>query len=235
MMLRPSAINVRTFLSPLYSQRILSTVPIAYWKLNETGVPGVAADSSGNGFNGAYIGGVTLNGLTFLDGSPVPTFNGTTGYVDMLSVGLAAAWNTARGTLLVWIYDTNPTAATLRYGLQFGQSDAAQNTAFYNSSGQHRNSIFKGGQREGNIPRVTDRWRSMLASWNTSGNICQTWTDGVLVTPSAGTLSGAGLLLSALVGRRIDGRFWLGGLAQIGYWDRVLTDGEKGLVTRIEG
>ena len=65
-----------------YVETVLQDKPVAFWQLNETSGT-VAADSSGNGYNGTYEGGFTLAALanpSGIGGSGVK-FNGSTGYV----------------------------------------------------------------------------------------------------------------------------------------------------------
>jgi hypothetical protein len=66
-----------------YSQLVLADRPVGYWRLNETSGT-TAADSSGNGHDGTYNGGFTLNqaGALLDDSSPSVLLNGTTGYLS---------------------------------------------------------------------------------------------------------------------------------------------------------
>jgi hypothetical protein len=73
---------------------------IAYWPLWE-GSGSVAADISGNGRNGAYIG-VDLGYPGIGDGRTCPYFDGATDYVNIYSASLAAAFNGAEGTIIIW-------------------------------------------------------------------------------------------------------------------------------------
>jgi len=80
---------------------ILARSPIAYWKLDETS-GAVAADSSGNGRDGAYsASGLTLGGsfAPFV----APTFNGTNGIVNIHSASFNGAFSGDVGTLLAFV------------------------------------------------------------------------------------------------------------------------------------
>ena len=65
-----------------YAQTVLQDHPVAWWKLNEASGT-VAADSSGNGYNGTYEGGFTLAALVNPSGvgGKGVKFDGSTGYV----------------------------------------------------------------------------------------------------------------------------------------------------------
>ena len=64
-----------------YRQAVIADGPAGYWRLDDSG--GVAADSSGNGLNGTYQGGVTklVPGALLTDTDPAVTLDGSSGYV----------------------------------------------------------------------------------------------------------------------------------------------------------
>ena len=72
--------------STTYAQEVLDDHPLAYYRLDDTALP-VAKDSSGNGNNGAYVGGVVLTIPGALQGDPdtAVELNGTNAYVDVAS------------------------------------------------------------------------------------------------------------------------------------------------------
>lgn len=89
-----------------YVNRILLTQPtylLACWALSETsGI--VAANSQGVAArNGTYVGGVTLNAATFIDGTPAPSFDGVDDYVNIFSSSLQSAFNPNELTLMAWM------------------------------------------------------------------------------------------------------------------------------------
>lgn len=82
-----------------YEQAVLTSGPLVYYKLDETSGM-VAADSSGNGNDGTYTGGVTLGQETLVEGEPFSaSFDGTDDYVAGPSLG-AIVYPV---TLEVWI------------------------------------------------------------------------------------------------------------------------------------
>lgn len=85
-----------------YKNAILADGPVGFWVLGDTSGTN-APDLSGNGFNGTYTGGFTLNQSPLLasetDGSTL--FNGSSGYVAIPS-GLSTAGYTAL-TVVAWL------------------------------------------------------------------------------------------------------------------------------------
>jgi hypothetical protein len=73
---------------------------IALWRLRESS-GSVAADSSGHGYNGAYTG-VDLAYYTGIGGDKAPYFDGVNDFVNIYSVGLAAAFDSQEGSAIVW-------------------------------------------------------------------------------------------------------------------------------------
>ena len=73
---------------------------IACYPLNET-AGGTAKDSSGNGFDGSYVG-PTLAQAAFPTGGLAPLFDGTNDYVNIQGAGLAAAFNGNEGTIILF-------------------------------------------------------------------------------------------------------------------------------------
>lgn len=204
-----------------YAQKVLSYSPTEFWMLDETSGT-VAAAQLDASKNGTYGGSLTLNGLTFLDGRPAPTFDGTNDEVNLLTAALQAAWSGTQGAMSIWLYDTDGTAGTLRVCAALGDTDAAQYAKVYKAT-THRADVLKNTNREAQVARVTSTWRHIFISWNNTGNIARMVIDGVDTVPNVTTLANTGSLNHAWVGRRVDGRFWLGGLARFAYWNTVQT------------
>ena len=79
---------------------------IAYWPLGETS-GSIAADLSGNEQHGTYTG-VTLAQPGIGDGRSAPFFDGANDFVNVLSPGLASAFNGAAGTIALWFHVNSP-------------------------------------------------------------------------------------------------------------------------------
>src|SRR5262245_55585830 len=75
---------------------------VALWALNEASGT-TARDSSGNGYNAAYVNGPTLGQTGIGDGGVCPLFvPGSNTYVNPFSSGFAAAFNGQEGTFAIW-------------------------------------------------------------------------------------------------------------------------------------
>jgi len=90
---------------------------IAHWPLWEPG-GSVAYDISGNRRNGAATG-IDWGYPGIGDGHTTPYFDGATDYVNVYSAALAAAFNGAEGTILIWpkVYDAGVWTDGLRHGV----------------------------------------------------------------------------------------------------------------------
>lgn len=87
-----------------YREEVLADAPVGYWRLGEASGT-VAKDSSGNGRDGTYVGGVTLGAAGAVgDGNTAARFDGITGYVDL---GDVAALKPAQVTVEVWYRSTD--------------------------------------------------------------------------------------------------------------------------------
>lgn len=85
-----------------YVAAILADAPLAYWRLGESSGT-VAADSSGNGHTGTYVGGPTLGvtGALFSDPDTAVAFNGGQGV--SIDDGASAVYNTASVSVEAWV------------------------------------------------------------------------------------------------------------------------------------
>lgn len=89
---------------PSYHDEVIADAPVGYWRLGDKSGT-VAKDSSGNGRDGTYVGGVMLGAAGAIgDGDAAAKFDGTTGYVDL---GDVAALKPAQVTVEVWYRSTD--------------------------------------------------------------------------------------------------------------------------------
>jgi len=171
---------------------ILARTPIAYWKLDETsGV--VAADSSGNGRNGAYSG-VTL-GSTFAPFT-APTFGGG-GTVDVYSASLNGAFGKDVGTALAFF---RPVAGIgeAPAGLTIGTTTGPRLVQLgYGNDGFDANQHSGSRRVASNQRALSSPATSPFAAW---GMVALAWTTasgGALILYSNGVASGPATGLSA--------------------------------------
>jgi Concanavalin A-like lectin/glucanases superfamily/CARDB len=111
---------------PSYAAQVLADGPIGYWRLGEAPGSPTAADSSVNGNNGNYTGGITLGQPGFHGGDTAALFDGATGRIVVPN---SATDNPARITMEAKVRWDGPTglqqrilekesfAGTTQYGL----------------------------------------------------------------------------------------------------------------------
>ena len=217
-----------------YASTVLATSPLALWTLSETSGT-VAADSSGNGYPGAYSA-VTLNDATFA-GSPAPSFNGTSSFVNVHSAGLAGAFNGAEGTIALWwripsaVWSDN--AQRLHYNFYVNTSNLislrkeTSNTvrAFY---------VAGGTASTLNMTGTPTTWTHSVITWSASAGAsgeARLYTNGVqdgATETSIGTWAGAPISTRTILGAfsTTATGWYSGNLAYAGLWGRALTPAE---------
>ena len=189
------------FAGQSYLQRILNTQKaslLALWGLSET-TGTSAADSSGNGFTGTYVNGVTLNAATFSDGTPAPSFDGTDDYVNVYASGLSSAWNPNEGTFALWVaFDGTLLASTspARLVSLMGASNANGIRPFKTSAANSL--VFRrtqgGADKDIAFTLSTSAWTHLALTWSATANLMTGYVNGVSVgTNTAPTISVSGL------------------------------------------
>lgn len=210
-----------------YSQLVLSHSPASYWRLGEAS-GSVAADSSGNGRNGTYSGGMTraVAGVLASDSDAAVTLDGSSGRVTASSDSAFDLSTTF--TLEAWVKPTNVAAA-----------GGAQ--VFVNRAGWFQlttSGVVNGQMRLSDRNGHTIDWNGVTlgnGSWyhvvvvkpdNTSAN-ARLYVNGVSYSPSAtsGTWSGTGganaLDMGALEGGASN--FFPGSLDEVAIYSTALT------------
>lgn len=110
-----------------YLQRILNTQSanlLACWDLSETSGTNAANKQGTSARDGTYVNGVTLNAVTFLDGTPAPSFDGTDDYVNIYSASLQSAFGGQELTWMAWAKIPNWSQGSTRSLLRVGGGGA---------------------------------------------------------------------------------------------------------------
>lgn len=104
----PVAVSSRT-----YRNQILFDGPVAYWRLDDTGL--AVADFSGNGNVGTVVGGVAegVMGAIRTDGDAAMAFDGLSGYVSVPDVAALEFAGVAPFSLEAWVDPASVTATGL--------------------------------------------------------------------------------------------------------------------------
>lgn len=200
----------------------ISSGLVAYYPLDETSGT-TAFDRSGNGRNGNYQNGVTLNASTFPNGDPVPSFDGTDDNVNFYSSGLSSAFPATSGTLMVWMRVS--AGGVWTDGVQRRVVNMQVNTSnrvFIAKSAS--NNQIRGVRNPGTAANTTTSstgWIQVVMTWNESGTTVSLYTNGTF-RESQTISSWSGSISSATIGG-ITGEFFSGNIAHVALWNVVLS------------
>jgi len=197
---------------------------VGYWKLDETSGTS-AADATGYGNTGTYVGSPTLNvappaALTFP--SSAVTFNGSSQYVA--KNGWFSLNSYSSGSVSLWYKSTTQPAM----GQIFCARDGLTNTRVYinlNSSGYPYFLIGDGTNIITDSVNTFGAWHNAVLTWS-SGNFSG-YVDGTLVNSSTYTTNaGSGvkyLNLAASWSGAVASDFFNGSIDDVRIYNRALT------------
>lgn len=219
-------------LTALWSGNIVSYVPL--WEC--VGSP-YAEDYAGSN-DGLYSStGVTLAQDGIGDGRTSAKFNGTTGYVNMYTAGLASAFNGAEGTVSGWfkVSAAEWTDGAARVVARLAASSSNQILIIKSSvNGRFEYTYTAGGTQKQYRKESTSNttWCSFALTWSKSNNRVRCYFNGAQV---GSTLTGLGTWVGALdpatanIGATSSSSVsncWKGNLAHVVILDREATAAE---------
>ncbi len=228
---RPLVPYTFPFTGQSYAQRIINTQHahlIGYWKLDETSGSN-AADSSGQGQT-ATIAGASLNAATFLEGSPIPFFDGSSDYVA-LPASFLSLLNTAEGTINLWAkFD----AATWVDGITryafIVQVDAGNRIRILKTATSNQLSFnyAAGGASQGVSVTLSDTTFLMFTlTWSKSADQMKAYVNGAQTgTTQTGLGSWAGSPSIYSISLSSSSSAFLGNLGQVALWNTPLSADE---------
>ena len=224
-----------------YFAKVLSTRPTAYWPLSETS-GAVANDISGNGYHGAYTG-VDLAQPGIGDGRTAPYFDGANDYTNVYSAGLAAAFNGAEGTLLVWarVADAGVwTDGASRYMMNLYVNASNRIHIVKSSSNNLVAMLYRanGTSQQHSFSAFTLSWLALALTWSAADDEVCGYANGVAAgVPLSGLGAWAGVLSASTT---VIGAYsttptgvYLGWLGHAALWNRALTPTEVAEVSRL--
>jgi lysophospholipase L1-like esterase len=171
--------------TPSYSESVLDTTPIAFWRFNEASGT-VATDQSGNGRHGTYTANIVLAQSGVASGERAIRVNGA---AAVQVSGIASAFSRPSGTVSFFFKPTTSgvlTDATVRY--LFYTNINAQNTFYFRR--QAANNTFAAvyaGQNTTKSITITSSssdWTHVAVTW-ASGGILSGYLQGVPVSQSS--------------------------------------------------
>lgn len=225
-----------------YDNRVLITLPVAYWPLNDAAMSPVVA-SSVSGIGNGVITGATPAGNTFLDGSNAITEDGSGDTINMYSAGLASAWNGNLGSMLCW--------AKVTSGFW---TDGNLHTLFHFEPGTFDFQAYKSSNNAMQLRRRSTEavsvgsfaptdWFCVLCTWDYAGtgqfnaytringdSLTLRGTANAISNAATATLPSNGATLGSNGGGALP---WLGAIRAFAIWDRVLDVTERNDVTSI--
>lgn len=195
-----------------YADKVLGYAPIAYWPLNE--VSGTTAINLVNAaMNGIYARDVATmgTGVGIGDGNTAPLFDATNDVVDVYSAALAAAFDGAEGSLIIWAKVRAASVwadAAWRY-LNYIKTDAANNTALLMRKTANANELgytytangVTETETKGSVSTLS--WMCLGMSWSLTANEVRYYYSGApqgAVDITLGVWGGALLATQTVIG-----------------------------------
>jgi hypothetical protein len=195
---------------------------VAVWDFNEASTNNPAADSSGNGYNGTYNGGVALVPSFTNTFGNAAQFDGSSGYV---AVPPNPAFVLEAITIEFWINVAGSSYAN--YGMPIsrcapGSGSNLPWTVQLNPTSSATNSrtlvwIASGGQLSATAALPPDSWHHVAITQ--TGNSATIYVDG----QSAGSGTVPFLQNAVYIAKRADGYYFDGSLADVGIFNLALS------------
>lgn len=220
--------------------RLFGSDVVAYWPMWEAS--GTVMYDLKNARNGSYSN-ITLNNAKSPISKNAPLFNGTSGYANGFSAGLAAAFNGAEGTYSFW-FKASSTGVWLdneyRYLLKLAV-DANNAIDIYKHTNNSVIIVYKaGGTSEAFIMLPTfSEWCNITITWSSSADQVIIYRNGTQeLTTSTGLGTWAGTIVKNVLGA-VDapGAFWFwdGWLSHAVILSRAATSAEIRQMVRMGG
>lgn len=210
--------------APSYVNDVLADNPTGYWQLNDAVGSSVAADSSGNGNNGTYEGGVVLGVPGPIAGDPATAaqFNGATSYVT--ANGTPFNWSSGF-TLEAWVINNNQGDPTGYPGRIVSNRDI---TGGYGmgilSTGQVRFTTFTIQDYDSSfdVP-FNNAWQYLVVTFDQNFT-ARFYLDGVLDETIQGSQGANSSSQPLLIGHITDSTEWYNGdIGQVAVYHQVLS------------
>lgn len=215
-----------------YTNKVIALSPIAYWPLAEPSGTTIV-DESGNARNGTYTA-ATLGTTGVGDGRTAATFDGTTAFGNIFSASLQGAFNSAEGTLAVWLQVSGAgvwTDATTRR-IFYLQADS--NNRVYVERTATNNQLsgkYTAGATTKTVNWTTSAptgWTHIAITWSKAADQVILYGNGAQIGATqtglgvwVGNLAATTTVLAAA--STVPGNPWSGNLAHAAIWTTPLT------------
>jgi hypothetical protein len=229
---------VSGYLGSAYGAKIAGLGPIAYWPMDELS-GSVAFDRSGNNRNGAYVG-VTL-GQPGIDGRTAPSFDGAASYNNIFTPSLAAAFNGAAGSQIIWCKVSAPAVwldGVTRRAMYMLVDASNRAGLFKPTTNSEIDCLYVAGGTSLGAAKTAFSpidWFHLGLTWNKSANAgvgeMIFYVNGIAITPIstglgvfAGSLSATQTIIGSL--STAAAQVWSGLLAHAAVFNRTLSAAE---------
>lgn len=204
-----------------YQDKVLGYAPAAYWPMTETAGT-IAIDATGNGHHATYSG-VTLNGTTFSNGNPAPTFDGVNDFVNLYaaingtfsgSEGTIAGWAKADAT--VWSDGANNRVVNIQ----------ATSALWISSISGGSNLYAQYVSASANTSNPGTDWFHWAISYSATGSSVGIYINGAPIYTSSTVPTWTGALASSTnvlgASNTSGSAAWLGSIAHVAMWTSAL-------------
>lgn len=206
-----------------YQDKVLGYAPAAYWPMTETAGT-IAIDATGNGHHATYSG-VTLNGTTFSNGNPAPTFDGVNDFVNLYaaingtfsgSEGTIAGWAKADAT--IWSDGANNRVVNIQ----------ATSALWISSISGGSNLYAQYVSASANTSNPGTDWFHWAISYSATGSSVGIYINGAPIYTSSTVPTWTGALASSTnvlgASNTSGSAAWLGSIAHVAMWTSALND-----------
>ena len=219
-----------------YNDLVMGTRPIAYWPLDESAGT-VARCLVNTAQNGTYTGVTLANDNTGPFGTPAPWYDGATSYLNAFSAALAAAFNGAEGTIIIWAKVNAVGVWTDGVEHRISTFRADINNRLINGTNSLANQL-RWAYRSGGVFNLRDGlgyttvdWFMHTITWSKALDEVRAFHNGAQV---GATMNGLGVWAGALANTTtvlgsastVPANSWHGWLGPSGIWGRALPPAE---------
>lgn len=211
-----------------YRDVVLADSPIGYWRLDETSGT-IAADASGNGLDGTYIGGPTLGQLPLINTGNSVSFDGTDDYIEVSSASLII---TGDVSVELWMHPDS--LSTLQTWVMFAHSatgDPESDNALYSvrTNGADLDTFWEYGDGNNEVVSSANNLSvgtdySILVTRDNTAKEVKFYVNGSLIATKSYTNSPTGGSAGTLkIGQWSDGQFANGLIDEVAIYNAVLS------------
>ena len=213
--------------SSLYDLYLKSLNPSAWWKLADAVGSGTAVDSSGNGWTGTVVGGVTFGQPGPVPGNSSALFDGTTGYIT-------TAYNPGGSTFTSVSWYRSSASGSTNIILDSGAAENNNGLGLWLTSSGNLKGAAKGSLT---APAISNDGLWHFGVYAFTSNTQNLYQDGVQVISASGPIAPItgdyGLRIGAYGGGLFD--YFSGSAAEVAVFPYALSAAQIGQLYSLAG